>query len=382
MKKISIVLCIICSLGSMNAGSQLVSGAMKFNNPIQAKDSNSFSIAYSTLSYFRDYEYFKNNVQTGFTYFGTWHYPRLVVQPNKWLKIEAGALLQKEFGDAGPQKAIALFSMQFIPQKNLRILFGALEGTLSHQLIEPLMGYDRIITRPVEEGFQIKYNTHHIMADIWLDWELRQTFNSNYPEELAGGLSFAYTFTKPGNAWQVKAPLQFITPHKGGQLDTNGSIVSTVINSAAGLAAEWNNPANKGFLKQFKIDGYYSGYRHFHKSNLYPFNKGRGQLVNIFIKSKYDIAFLASFWNGTNYIAPFGAPIYQSISSISGRENYQEPKRKLLMLNLLYEKELFPNFFVDARVSPYIDLKKGYMEHSFLILFSYRNNFRIGPLKK
>ncbi|MBL0274463.1 MAG: hypothetical protein IPQ06_15770 [Chitinophagaceae bacterium] len=32
-------------------------------------------------------------------------------------KIEAGALLQKEFGDAGPQKVTALFSMQFIPQK-------------------------------------------------------------------------------------------------------------------------------------------------------------------------------------------------------------------------------------------------------------------------
>ena len=366
---------------SQLGNSQHISDGMKFINPAEAKDSNSFSIAYSTLSYFRDYEYFKNNIQTGYTYFGTWHYPRLVIQPNKWLKLEAGALLQRDFGDRGLQTAKAMFSLQFI-QKNLRILFGAIEGNLSHQLIEPVMGYDRIITRPVEEGFQIKYNTRHIMTDIWLDWELRQSVNADYPEELTGGLSFAYTVTKPGKPWQVKIPVQMITPHKGGQLDTNNSVVSTVLNSAAGLATEWNNPSDKKFLKQFKLDGYLTGYRHFHKSNLYPFEKGSGLLANVFLRSKFDIAFLATFWKGSKYIAPLGAPIYQSISSIVGKENYQEPSRSLLLLNLMYEKQLFPNFYVDARISPYIDLKKGYMEHSFLIFFSYRNNFKIGRLKK
>ncbi len=361
--------------------SQHISDGMKFINPAEAKDSNSFSIAYSTLSYFRDYEYFKNNIQTGYTHFGTWHYPRLVIQPNKWLKLEAGALLQRDFGDRSLQTAKALFSLQFI-QKNLRILFGAIEGNLSHQLIEPVMGYDRIINRPVEEGFQIKYNTRRIMTDIWLDWELRQSVNADYPEELTGGLSFAYTVTKPGQPWQVKIPVQMITPHKGGQLDTNSAVVSTVLNSAAGLAAEWNNPVDKKFLKQFKLDGYLTGYRHFHKSNLYPFEKGSGFLANVFVRSKFDIAFLATFWKGSKYIAPLGAPIYQSISSIVGKENYQEPSRSLLLLNLMYEKQMFPNFYVDARISPYIDLKKGYMEHSFLIFFSYRNNFKIGRLKK
>ena len=366
---------------SQLGNSQHISDGMKFINLPEAKDSNSFSISYSTLSYFRDYEYFKNNIQTGYTYFGTWHYPRLVIQPSKWLKLEAGALLQRDFGDRGLQTAKALFSIQFM-QKNLRIIFGAIEGNLSHQLIEPVMGYDRIISRPVEEGFQVKYNTKRIMTDIWLDWELRQTVNADYPEELTGGLSFSYTVTKPGKPWQVKIPVQMIMPHKGGQLDTNSAVVSTVLNSAAGLAAEWNNTDEKSFWKQFKLNGYYTGYTHFHKSNLYPFEKGSGLLANVFVKSKFDIAFLATFWKGSKYIAPLGAPICQSISSISGKENYQEPDRSLLFLNLLYDKELFPNFYVDARITPYIDLKKGYLEHSFLIFLSYRNNFRIGPLKK
>lgn len=381
MKYLRILLVATASLFFSLCYGQHISGAMQFINPVLSKDSNSISVSYSTLSYFRDYEYFKNNIQTGSTYFGTWHYPRLVIQPNKWLKLEAGALLQKEFGDQGPQKAKALFSLQFM-QKNWRILFGALESNLSHQLVEPLMGYDRIIERPVEEGFQVKYNSKHVMTDIWLDWELRQTVNSNYPEELTGGLSFAYTFTEPGKPWQVKLPVQVIMPHKGGQLDTNYTIVTTVMNSAVGVAAEWNNPAKNGSLKQFKAEGYYTGYKHFHKSNLYPFDEGSGFLANVLLKSKIDIAFLATYWKGSKYIAPRGAPLHQSVSHISGQSGYNLPERNLLFLNLLYEKELFPNFYVDARISPYIDLKKGCLEHSFLILFSYKNNFHIGRLKR
>ncbi len=366
---------------SLVGSSQHISGAMKFTNPVEAKDSNSFSISYSSLSYFRDYEYFKNKIQTGYTNFGTWHYPRLVIQPATWIKLEAGALLQKEFGQRGPQQAKALFSLQ-LQQKKFRVIFGALESNLSHQLVEPIMSYDRIIDRPVEEGFQVKFNSSRVMADIWLDWEVRQAFNADYPEELTGGMSLSYSITKPGQPWQVKIPVQAILPHKGGQLDTNQSVVTTVLNGAAGLSAEWNNPAPGKFLEQFRMDGYYTGYRHFHTSNLYPFESGSGLLANLFLKSKTGISFLATYWKGSTYIAPLGAPLYQSISSISGRENYREPDRSLLFLNLLFEKELFPHFFLDARVTPYIDLKNGYLEHSFLVFFAYRNNFCIGSLKK
>src|SRR6202008_2713313 len=96
------VLVVICI--SLRSSGQHISEAMQFINAVEAKDSNSFSISYTTLSYFRDYEFSKNDIQTGYTYFGSWHYPRLVIQPSKWLKIEGGALLQKDFGDKGPQK--------------------------------------------------------------------------------------------------------------------------------------------------------------------------------------------------------------------------------------------------------------------------------------
>ncbi|MES1215248.1 MAG: hypothetical protein ABUT20_07020, partial [Bacteroidota bacterium] len=261
-----------------------------------------------------------------------------------------------------------------------RFLFGAIEGNQSHQLADPLMSYDRIIERPVEEGFQLKINNNILKADIWLDWEFRQKAYANHSEELTGGLSLSYMLTKPGKPWQVKIPLQIIVPHKGGQLDTNHSVVSTTINHAKGLWIEWNNPNKEHLVKQVRADGYHIGYTHSQDKNLFPYNNGNGWLANFFLQSKWDVSFLASYWNGHHYIAPHGGKLYQSISSISGRENYTEPERKLLFLNLLYEKEMFPGFFVDFRYTPYIDLQKHFTEHAFLLLFSYRKNFRLGSL--
>ncbi len=363
----------------LSANSQHISGAMQFANPIEVKDSNTIQLSYSNLFYLRDYEYF-HEIQTGYTLFGSWHYPRISITPNKWLKLEAGVLAQKDFGENDFSKLLPIFSLQ-LQHKDLRFLFGAIEGNQTHQLAEPLMNYDRVIERPLEEGFQLKINKKRLQADLWLDWELRQKINAGHPEELTGGLSFSYALTKPDKPWQVKIPLQIIIPHKGGQLDTNHSVVSTTINHAKGLWIEWNNPDKNNWLQQIRTDGYHIGYSHSQDSKLYFYNKGNGWLANFYLRSKWNISFLTSYWKGQHYIAPQGGKLYQSISSISGRGNYTEPERKLLFLNLLYEKEMFPGFFIDFRYTPYIDLQKDFMEHSFLLLFSYRKNFRLGSLK-
>lgn len=200
MKKSFASILILFWLSCSTAGSQAISGAMQNANPVALKDTNSISLAYSNLFYFRDYEYV-NPIQTGYTLFGTWQYPRLVVQPNTWLKLEAGALLQKDFGDKQLSRAWPVFSLQ-VQQKNYRVIFGALEGNQSHGLIEPLMSYDKVIERPIEEGLQVKVNTKRVTADLWLDWEIRQKENANVPEELTGGLSVVVDLSKPDNQWK------------------------------------------------------------------------------------------------------------------------------------------------------------------------------------
>lgn len=371
--------CLVLILYGSALNAQYISRAMEFTNPVQEEDSNSIFASYSNLFYLRDYEYF-NQIQTGYTLFGTWHYPRVAIQPNKWLKLEAGALMQKEFGDMRLSKTMAVFSLQ-IRSKKFRFLFGALEGNQSHRLIEPVMSYDKVIERPVEEGFQLKYNSKKIYADLWIDWELRQKINADYPEELTGGANFSYSITNPEKPWQVKTQLQLITPHKGGQLDTNRSAVVTMFNYAGGVAAEYSEKNRKRLLQQFRAEMFYTSQKTEHWQNNVLFRKGTGWLTNVYLRTRWNFAFLASYWQGHKFIAPRGSKIYQSISSLSG-SNYTEPERQLLFLNLIYEKEVYPGFFIDCRYSPLFDLHKSTYEHAWLMLLSYRNNFRLGRLKK
>jgi hypothetical protein len=358
---------------------QHISGAMQFATPVKAADSNTISLAYSNLFYFRNYEYY-NPVQTGYTPFGSWHQPRIALQPNKWLRMEAGIFLQKDFGDKKLEKALPVFSIQ-LQQKNFRMIFGALEGAQSHRLTEPLISYDKVFERPIEEGLQFLLNTKRFSADLWLDWELRQKENANHPEELTGGLAVNYILTNPDKAIQIKIPAAIILPHTGGQLDTNSSLVSTTYNTSAGIAAEWSNPVKTSLFKRLKTELHYTSYTLSRNDPVYPFLNGDGVLFNFFLQSKWDISFLATYWGGNRFIAPKGNKLIQSISSIPG-SNYTEPRRRLLFLNLIYEKELFPGFFIDARYSPVINLKKNKLENSYLILLSYRNLFRLGKLKK
>jgi len=382
MKKYCVAIALIFIAISAPVRAQHISGAMQFSNPVAEADSNTFSVAYSTMNFFRDYEYFKNKIQTGETFFGGWHYPRLVVQPSKNLKLEGGVLIQQLFGEKVTQKPELHFSIQY-QLKNLRLIFGTLESNLTHGYLEPLMGIDRSIQRPLEEGFQLKYNSKRIESDLWLDWMVRQTENSDYPEELTGGFTFKWRLTEPGKPWQVKLPVQLIAPHKGGQLDTNHTTVSTIVNEAIGLSSAWTNPNKKAFSKEFKAEAYFLGYTHFNANTELPYENGHGVMVSAMLRSKYDISLQATYWNGTKYISGWGAPLYQSVSHISGvPANYAERSRQLLMLNLMFDKEILPHFYIDARLSPYIDLKQGFLEQSYLIFMSYKNTFRIARIKK
>ena len=362
------------------AKGQHISEALQFTSPVEAKDSNTLFLSYSNLAYFKNYEYF-SNIQTGYTLFGVWQHPRLSYIPNKWLKLEAGVLVQKDFGDRDFDNVLPTFSLQ-LQSKYVRFLFGALEGNQSHQLIEPLMQYDQVIERPIEEGVQFKVNTKRLYADAWLDWQKRQKINATNPEQLAPGLSLSYTLTNPVKPLQVKIPIQATFFHQGGQLDTSNVPTSTIFNHAEGLWVEWNNPDHKSWLQQARTDMYYTGYKHSENNGSVPFSKGSGFLANVFLMSKWNVSFLASYWNGNKYIAPQGGKLYQSVTSRTDRPGYTEAKRNLLFLNLLYEKELMPGFFVDARITPYVDFNNQLFEYAYQLFFSYRHSFKLATFNK
>ena len=368
-------------LGNFNwSNAQYISKAMLFERPVEQSDSNSLSISYQNLFYLRDFEYY-NNIQTGWTSFGTWHDARFTVQPHKWVRFQAGVLFQKEFGDLELNRMIPFLSFQY-QRKDSRLLFGILEGHQNHRLIEPLMQYDQVYIHPHEEGIQYKVSKKRYWLDLWLDWERRQLINDSNPEKLTGGLSSIVNLSDPQKIVHFKWINQLLVAHKGGQLNTLPIPVTTTMNFAQGLWAEVNHPDPTNWLRQFRTDAYYVGYSLREAENNHLFDKGHGFLLNAAVQTKWDVFLVASYWNGHHFISSKGGQLYQSISSITNQMAYSEPNRELFFINLGYEKELFPGFLMNVRVSPYRDFNNALNEVSAYLLFSYRGNFRLSRFKK
>jgi hypothetical protein len=380
MKRTFLFLFFLSLLTSFGVNAQFISKAQLFERPLEQKDSSSLSITYQNLFYLRDFEYY-NKIQTGWTSFGTWHDTRLTLQPNKWVRFQAGLLLQKEFGDMALNRAIPFFSFQY-QKKDTRLLFGILEGHQNHRLIEPLMQYDQTYLHPHEEGIQLKIDKKKYWLDVWLDWERRQLINDTNPEQLTGGISSTLNLNKPNAANQVKWVNQVIISHRGGQLSSQALPVSTTTNFAQGLWTEWNQTDPTNWLRQFRTDAYYVGYSLQGSNNLQIFDKGHAFLWNAAIQTKWNVFLVASYWNGHHFISSKGGQLYQSITSPVIRFAYSEPNRELFFINLGYEKELFPGFLMHARLTPYRDFNNSLNEVSAYVMFSYRGNFKLNKFKK
>ncbi len=359
---------------------QYISKAMLFERPVLPSDSNSVSFTYQNLFYLRDFEYY-NNIQTGWTAFGTWHDARLTLQPHQQIKFQIGAFFQKEFGDLDLNRTIPFFSFEY-KKNNSRFLFGMLEGHQNHRLIEPLMHYDQVYEHPHEEGIQYKINNKNLWLDLWLDWERRQLINDTNPEKLTGGLSSKINLFSKNKSWKLVAPSQIILAHKGGQLNTVPVPITSTINYAQGLWFEWNNPSNSHWLQQFRTDGYYVGHGIMEAENVHPYNKGHGILWNSFLQTKWNVFLSASYWNGHHFVSAKGGQLYESVSSIFYQTNYTEPNRELLLVNIGYEKEIIPQLMMNVRISPYRDFNNSINEVSAYLLLSYRGNFKFSKLKK
>ncbi len=376
-----IVIALLLVISAQESWAQYISAAQQQKEQIQPEGNQTLSLAYSNLFYMKNYEYF-NHIQEGYTYFGTWQRPELCYQPNDWLQLSVGFLAQHDFGEKKFSRLLPVYALQ-IQKNNFRFRFGTLEGNLNHGLIEPLMSYDKIIERPIEEGVQFLYKSKHFNTDLWLDWQVLQQKGDDFPEEFTGGAALKYTITKPEKSWQISVPLQFVLPHRGGQMDNNISEVSTVIDGAIGLNASWHNPKPLQFIQQVKADVYYANYFHSEKAKSpYPFNRGNGIMANAVIQSRWGLSLVGTYWKGHQFINPRGAPIYGSLTVVDKWPRYWEAERELLFVNLVYEKEILPNLFLDARMSPYYDFKNNLLEYSFQVLASYRNVFSLFKFKQ
>jgi len=339
-------------------------------------------ISLNAFTFFKDNEYFNDIVQ-GYTLFGTQLNPQLVYYPTKDLRLEGGVFLWKDFGNPTLRQVRPTFRATWTHGSS-QFIFGNIQANLNHGYIEPLLDFERVMLKPLEEGLQYRLNTKRVFLDAWVDW-LRQEYpGSNYQEQIAGGLSSSFRLTGDNSPIGLYVPFQFTARHFGGQIDTLRRPVQTLFNYAAGLGVRIPITAysTHHVFEAVRLDTYgllfddhsFANYR-------LPFQTGKGLYLNGTLETRY-VDLMLSYWQGHQFYAPLGGNYYQSIASRYGTPGYTDAERRLLLVRLLRDFRITDAAALTVRVEPVYDFNRQLLDFSFGFYLNFRQEWLLGNLAR
>lgn len=345
---------------------------------IDMKDSIENTVLFSVQSrnVFKNNEYF-HDITSGYTLMGTQWYSSLAYQLNSHLRIQGGIFLQQDFGHDGLKKIQPLFTVKYAAN-GYTVLFGALEGNVSHRVIDPLLNYERYILQPLENGVQIKADKKMMWMDNWMNWEKMQYLGDSIQEQFTIGHSSKWHVVQKPKI-KIDIPIQLMVTHRGGQIDIDTTALQTVINAAVGVNV---SIPTKGFITSVFSENYVCLFKDFSPSSRLPYQDGNGYFINVGARTRYDISASLGYWNAHQFYASRGGELFQSVSSQYAPAPYLSPNRSLFFVRLMYQHKLLNHLYTDIRFEPYYDLGHSYFEYSYGCYLTYKNDFGIINLTK
>lgn len=342
--------------------------------PLPQADSGQIGIRLSTLGFTKNNEYF-NKITDGYTLFGYHLLPTLYYQPAPNFRIDAGAFLHKDFGTKGYYEIQPVFTFRY-QHGHHQLLFGTLEGNVSHRLVEPLQDFESVMLRRLEHGIQWRYaDNSHWWVDAWIDWLKMIYPYSPFKEEVRGGLSCFYSVVQqPQHHLQLVA--QFTAYHKGGQIDTLRAVpLITDVHFAPGLKYSYTIHGLK-LIDGITAECYAVGYSDRSFDKIRTYKNGYGLYPNLTIHMPItDVMF--SYWHGHNYVNNFGGRLYPTLSNNLWNPGYEDNPRQLLIIRFMKDFKLFSDCFLSTRFEPFFDLKTGSFEFSHGLYFNFRKSIGI-----
>src|SRR5687767_3462692 len=225
MKKLIFIL---FSLISISAFAQLNNHAFEQRMTVAAADSNKLYLGVNFLGFFKDNEWFDTTID-GYTLFGYQLNPYLSYHIAKNVRLDAGVYAQKDFGNDDYTDVKPTLSLKITNNRNFNFIFGTLEGSVHHRLIEPLYDFERVLNNRLENGVQVLWMKDGLFLDAWIDWQKMIYFNDTEPERFTAGLSFNKTLFR-SNGFHIDLPVQVTGNHQGGQIDAVDNPVITIYN--------------------------------------------------------------------------------------------------------------------------------------------------------
>ena len=342
--------------------------------PLSDSATGKVMFSVNNLNYLRNYEYM-SPIQYGYTLLGSQLSTQMAIQPTPFMRVQAGLLMQHEFGSDGLQRVEPILSMK-LSKNGYSFIFGNLEGNVAHRLYEPLYNYERIITHPVENGFQFKTQHANSWSDTWIQWEYRQRAGVMEQERLTAGHSSEWTVIKRRN-WQIQFKPQGLIHHRGGQLSPTKMNVQSLLQLGLGARLQQNL---HGVVRSWWFEPAYFIYNDLSNTKELPFNTGKGIYINAGLQTKWPVSVSAGYWQGHQFLSGRGGWLFASQASPFGKPGYVEAQRELLMLRVLYQQTLIKGLNMDIRFEPYYDLQQQRLEYAYSLFLSYKFDFKLAKM--
>lgn len=355
---------------------QIDNSVFEDRKEIKEENERNVFLGFDILGFNKNNEYF-NKIADGYTLFGYQLKPHIIYYPDKNVRIDAGVFLHKDFGRKEYHAIAPYFSVK-VNRGNWSIIFGNLDGSLNHRLIEPLYDFERVMNDRLETGLQAVRQTDKMFLDAWVNWETMIYAGELYQEEVSGGISFNYTVIENEDL-KLSLPLQTVLYHKGGQIDAVDDPLESFMNNSAGFSL--SIPVNESrILKAVRSDNHYVSFVDFSFEKQQPYTNGHGIYLNLIFDLKW-FSFMTSYWYGNSFMSIKGAPLYQSVSHNFKNPDYLEQYRKLLIFRLSHDVKIFDNFYLTSRFEPFFDPNNDNFEFSHSFYLNYRPDFYLFKVK-
>ncbi len=362
--KIIIILCFL--FVSINVSGQGFENFFRSRNII---DSNRYNINIKSTNFFKNNEFFGDFI-AGYTLPGYGIKPKFVFLPYNNIKLKAGFYALKYFGTKKFSEIKPVFSIEYSPSKNIKIIFGEIYATTNHELPDQVFDYENFLTNNIENGMQILLDNKMLKADFWVNWKQFIIQNSTYPEIVEGGVSSKLILFKQTEQQNLSLELSGIACHTGGQIDTSDVPVETLANIISGI--KYNNSVKKKLLKNICLSVNYIIAADLSPEKRLHYSNGYGILSGIELNSdSYD--FKIMYWTARNFFSKSGNPIFQSISHRYA--DYYEDKRSLIVGNFFYQKKIYKEFKIGLGCDMFYDTRNKIFEYSFGFYMNADFNF-------
>jgi hypothetical protein len=369
MKRGLIVLFLLISVSGFT---QLNNRAFEQRMAVAEADSNKLFLGLNFLGFGKNNEYFDTTVD-GYTLFGYQVNPYLSYHIAKNVRLDAGVYAQKDFGNDEYSDVKPTLSLK-ITNRNLNFIFGTLEGSIHHRLIEPLYDFERVLNNRLENGLQFVWMKDDLFLDVWVDWQKMIYLNDTEPERFTAGVSFNKTLFR-NNGFHIDLPVQAVASHQGGQIDVVGNPVITQYNGAVGLTLE---SESSGFVRALGLKSYIVGYGT--SSDEMTYEDGYGIFINPYVTTSFGLTLMGSYWKSNEFLTVQGGALYPSVN-----EQYPariDEERDLIMLRVLYDVKISDGLTLSARAEPFYDTYAEAVEYSFGLYLNFSDRFFLVNAKK